>query len=116
MESRINVAINEKGHAVVTHSMPLNDYCVQRARTLRAMVQVVNGAKGTEESGLLVKPLMELIRTQVDELEPLFRALDQRAYEKGFEDGRDVGFPKSKNQIEFAKAPSVDNDAIKPAR
>ncbi|WP_157694756.1 hypothetical protein [Caballeronia fortuita] len=84
------------------------------------MVQVVSSLKGTgtgtEESAALVKPLMDLIRMHVDELEPLFRSLDQRAYEKGFEDGRDVGFPKAKNPIEFTKAPASDATALRSAR
>ncbi|WP_061177117.1 hypothetical protein [Caballeronia pedi] len=112
----MSVAVNEKGQAVITYSMPLSDYCSQRARTLRAMVQVVSGAKGTDESAALVKPLMELIRMHVDELEPLFKSLDQRAYEKGFEDGRDVGFPKGKNQIEYTKAPVAETAVIRTAR
>ena len=116
MESKISVAINEKGHAVVTHSMPLSDYCFQSAKTLRAMVQVVSNAKLNEQSGELVKPLMELLRVQVDQLEPLFTALDHHAYAKGFEDGRDVALPKLKPQIEFAKGPSAESIAIKPAR
>ena len=116
MESKISVAINEKGHAVVTHSMPLSDYCLQTARTLRAMVQFVGSPKASEESAALVKPMMELLRTHVDELEPLFKALDQRAYEKGFEDGREVGLPKGKSQFEFTKGPSVDSAALKPSR
>ncbi|WP_321795386.1 hypothetical protein [Caballeronia sp. J97] len=116
MESKMNVSFNEKGHAVVTYSMPLSDYCTQRARILRAMVQVVSGAKSMEESAAVVTPLMELIRTHVDELEPLFKSLDQRAYEKGFEDGRDVAFPKTKNHIEFAKGSVVDSTVVKPVR
>ncbi|GAB5095769.1 hypothetical protein P9250_04825 [Caballeronia sp. LP006] len=99
MEPNISVSIDEKGQPVITHGMPLADYCVQRAQTLRAMVQVVCGAKRPGEdagvvSAALIKPLMQLIRTQVDELEPLFRALDQRAYEKGFDDGKEVGYPR----------------------
>jgi hypothetical protein len=116
MESKMSVTVNEKGHAVITYLMPLSDYCSQRARTLRAMVQVVSLAKGPDESAALVKPLMDLIRIHVDELEPLFKSLDQRAYEKGFEDGRDVGFPKGKNQIEFTKAPVTETAVIRPAR
>jgi hypothetical protein len=116
MESRMNVSVNDHGHAVITYSMPLSDYCAQRARTLRAMVQVVSHAKETEDSAALVKPLMELIRVHVDEIEPLFKSLDQRAYEKGFEDGRDVGFPKSKNPHEIAKVPADNVAAVRPAR
>ncbi|KXV03066.1 hypothetical protein CR51_19180 [Caballeronia megalochromosomata] len=112
MESKMNVSFNAKGHAVVTYSMPLSDYCTQRARTLRAMVQVVSTAKGTDESAALVKPLMELIRMHVDELEPLFKSLDQRAYEKGFEDGRDVGGPKGRDHTEPARG-SVAATAVR---
>ncbi len=59
------------------------------------MVQVTAQAKGTREGACLmppslIRPMMELIRANVDELEPLMKALDQRAYEKGFEDGRTV--------------------------
>lgn len=107
MERNVTVSVSEKGHAVVTHAMPLVDYCVQRAQTLRAMIQVVSAAKDGADracpaSSKLAKPLMELIRAQIDELEPLFKALDQRAYEKGFEDGRDIGYPR-KVRLDVAK-------------
>ncbi|MDR5856280.1 hypothetical protein P9239_21625 [Caballeronia sp. LZ062] len=109
MESNVTVSVNEKGHAVITHALPLVDYCVKRAQTLRAMVEVVSSGQGHADganpvSPALVKPLMELIRTHAEELAPLFRALDQRAYEKGFDDGRDVSFPRK-------KAPALSNDA-----
>ena len=110
MQPTMTVSVNEEGHAVVTHAVPLIDYCVQRAQMLRAMVQVVSMANGAGDGACLTsisssklgKPLMELIRTHIDELEPLFKALDQRAYEKGFEDGKDVGYPK-RNQLALAK-------------
>ncbi|WP_244850767.1 hypothetical protein [Caballeronia sp. SL2Y3] len=113
MESNVTVSVNENGHAVITHAMPLVDYCVKRAQTLRAMVEVVSSAHGhmdgaSECSPALAKPLMELIRTQVEELAPLFRALDQRAYEKGFDDGKDVSYPNK-------KAREVPNDASRSA-
>ncbi|WP_248324470.1 MULTISPECIES: hypothetical protein [unclassified Caballeronia] len=113
MESNVTVSVNENGHAVITHAMPLVDYCVKRAQTLRAMVDVVSSAQGhtdgaSECAPALVKPLMELIRTQVAELAPLFRALDQRAYEKGFDDGKNVSYPDK-------KAREVSNDASRSA-
>ncbi|VXB00373.1 conserved hypothetical protein [Burkholderia sp. 8Y] len=112
MESNVSVSVNEKGHAVITHAMPLVDYCVKRAQTLRAMVEVVSGPHGHPDgtsavSPALAKPLMELIRAQVEELAPLFRALDQRAYEKGFDDGKDISYPRK-------KALELSNDASPP--
>ena len=111
MGPNVTVSVNEKGHAVMTHAMPLVDYCVHRAQTLRAMVEALSAAKfagdgGCAASSALAKPLMELIRTQVSELEPLFKTLDQRAYEKGFEDARIVGGTK-RGQLESVKDPVV---------
>lgn len=109
MEAKMMVSVNEKGQAVITHAMPLVDYCVKRAQTLRAMVELVSAGKhgaaadhACPVSSTLAKPLLKAIRAHIDELEPLFRAVDQHAYEKGFDDGKDVGYPR-KNRPESAK-------------
>jgi hypothetical protein len=98
MAQQMNVTVNEQGHAVITQEMPLVEYCVQRTQALRAMTDLVGSAhEAHQEAGAapvaLVKPLLALIRNYAEEFEPLVRALDQQAYEKGFEDGRAIGTP-----------------------
>jgi hypothetical protein len=95
MDRQVNVSVNEQGHAVITQEMPLVDYCLSRAQLLRAMAHVVSAAHESRRAACavpvsLVKPLVSLILNHVEELEPLIRALDTRAYEKGFEDGKIV--------------------------
>jgi hypothetical protein len=98
MAQNMTVTINEQGHAVITQEMPLVEYCLQRMQALRAMTELVGSAHEAHQvTGAapvaLVKPLLALIRGYAEEFEPLVRALDQRAYEKGFEDGKTIGMP-----------------------
>jgi hypothetical protein len=98
MPHHMSVTVNEQGHAVITQEMPLVEYCVQRTQALRAMTELVGSAHEAHHVAgaapvALVKPLLALIRGYVEEFEPLFRALDQRAYEKGFDDGRTIAAP-----------------------
>jgi hypothetical protein len=96
MDRTVKVSIDEKGQVVITQDVMLVDYCVRRAQALRAMFQVLSNSQGighraNAAPSVLSAPLTRLIREHIDELEPLIRALDQRAYEKGFEDGQQIG-------------------------
>jgi hypothetical protein len=98
MENNLTVTINAEGQTVITQDTPLLDYSLQRARMLRSMAEIVAAAKTTREGtytlpSSLIRPMMELIRMHTAEVEPLMRALDRRAYEKGFDDGRKIGHP-----------------------
>ncbi|KND59608.1 hypothetical protein BVER_01238c [Candidatus Burkholderia verschuerenii] len=95
MRPTVSVSVNPKGQAIITQEATLVEYCTQRAQALRAMIQVLGNSVGQTERphvapATIVSLLMRLIREHVDELEPLMMALDQQAYEKGFEDGRNL--------------------------
>jgi hypothetical protein len=100
MRRTVTVTTNTKGQAVITQETTLVDYSARRAQALRSMIQVLGNSVGVSERpnmvpAAIVAPLMRLIRELVDELEPLMLALDQQAYEKGFEDGKTLSMPAS---------------------
>jgi hypothetical protein len=117
LSTSVSISVNDKGQAVITRETTLVEYCAERAQTLRAMMQVLGDASGEGDPpraapaylarplpgpllGPLMHPLLRLMHEHVNELEPLFRALDQRAYEKGFEDGRTLGLTRAERRAE----------------
>lgn len=44
------------------------------------------------------------------------RALDERSYEKGFEDGQDLGLPEVKSYVALSQGPAADGAVLRPAR
>jgi hypothetical protein len=100
MRRSISVTVNPKGQAVITQETTLVEYSARRAQALRSMILVLGNSVGVSERpnvvpAAIVTPLMRLIRELVDEIEPLMLALDQQAYEKGFEDGKCLAVPAS---------------------